>query len=114
MDAQEKPHEVFMSTFKKPQKFTMSTFKRGLHIYWRDKLWPIILDLPLAVFVVLLAMLLTIAIPFAIVGIVGIDGGDYAGNQVSNWLERAGGMLWIWFLGYALYRHIMGLGAAEN
>ncbi|MBU2767987.1 hypothetical protein HAP94_17855 [Acidithiobacillus ferrivorans] len=88
----------------------MNTFKRGLYVCWRDELWPTIW----ALLRVGIAGLLMVSIPIAIVGILGINGGDYAGNQVNHWLERVCGVLWVGVIGYAIYRHIIKLGAADS
>ncbi|MDA8377773.1 MAG: hypothetical protein M0Z50_12115 [Planctomycetia bacterium] len=87
----------------------MSAFTKGLGIFWRTELRLVVL--PLAT--ITSAVVMAVAFIFSIAGLARGFWLFHAPMHTSwdtVWVYRRSAMLWLIFIAYALYRHIVRLG----
>lgn len=87
----------------------MSAFTKGLGIFWRTELRMVVIPLALIASGILMAVALVLAL-------VGMARGFWLFHAHVHtswstvWVFRGSAMLWLIFIAYALYRHIVRLG----
>ena len=98
---------VLMLCFVWPNK--MSAFTKGLGIFWRTELRMLVLHLATIISAAVMA------VAFAL-SIVGLAWGFWLFRAPAHtswstvWVCRGSAVLWLIFIAYALYRHIVRLG----